>query len=157
MMDPLSAVGLASGIIQLIDFAWRITSGSIEIYNSASGTTKENADIGNVIEDLIDLSDELDTEGPGNSKHERALKRLAANCVSLSEELLEILQKLKASEKNPKWSALVAKWNSMRKKDDIASIEERLGEYRSQILMRLTMLMRWARQAVIPYLLVRLS
>lgn len=142
-MDPLSAVGLATGILQFIEFAWHLTSGTIEIYRN--GTTKENAHLSNVIDDLCDLSDDLDTGCLGNSKHDKALKRLAVNCASLSEELLGILEKLKASEKNPKWGALVAKWNGMRKRADIVLIAERLGEYRSQILLRLAMLMRWAR------------
>lgn len=116
-------------------------TGANEIYTSANGTTSEHHHINNVIEDLQELSDDLGTGTLGDSKHEKALKRLASQCSELSDELLGILRKLRVTEKNSKWKAIKIKWSSMRKRDEIASIQERLGEYRSQILLHLNMML----------------
>ncbi|KAF2647148.1 hypothetical protein K491DRAFT_723676 [Lophiostoma macrostomum CBS 122681] len=40
-MDPLSAVGLASNILQLVEMTWKVTSAAREIYKSSSGLSTE--------------------------------------------------------------------------------------------------------------------
>ena len=42
-MDPLSALGLASNIIQITEFTGKLISQSKEIYRSADGTLSEHA------------------------------------------------------------------------------------------------------------------
>ncbi|KUI64368.1 hypothetical protein VM1G_11179 [Cytospora mali] len=140
-MDPISAIGTASAILTFVDFAWELVAGAREIYKSADGVTDENAHIGKVIYDLQDVTDGIESDKLGTSKHEKALKRLASECSELGEELLGILKKLERTDRNSKWSALRTKLNGMRKKDDIASIKERLADYRSQIVLRLNMML----------------
>ncbi|KUI62489.1 hypothetical protein VP1G_09611 [Cytospora mali] len=140
-MDPVSAIGTASAILSFVQFSWELVAGAREIYKSADGNTDENARISKVISDLQDVTDSIEFDQLGTSKHEKALKRLASECSELGEELLFILKKLKWTDGNPKWSALRTKLNSMRKKDDIASIKERLADYRSQIVLRLNMML----------------
>ncbi|KAI1084636.1 hypothetical protein F5B20DRAFT_575956 [Whalleya microplaca] len=140
-MEPLAAIGLASGIITFIDFSWNIVSGTIEVYQSCTGVTKENARIGTIIEDLREYADQLISDGASNSKQERALQRLAAQCSEVSEELIQKLEKLKAKENNSKWHSFKATWASMRKEKKIATIERRLCGYRAQINQRLLALL----------------
>ncbi|KAE8440326.1 hypothetical protein EG329_008775 [Mollisiaceae sp. DMI_Dod_QoI] len=147
-MDPVTAIGLASSLITFVDFSWSLVAGAHEIYTSVNGTTSEHDHINNVIEDLQELSDDLGTGALGDSKHEKALKRLAFQCSELSDELLGILRKLRVTEKNSKWKAIKAKWGSMRKRDEISSIRERLGEYRSQILLHLNMMLIGERSVI---------
>ncbi|KAJ0415319.1 hypothetical protein BJY00DRAFT_266622 [Aspergillus carlsbadensis] len=140
-MDPLTAVSLAGTILQFIDFSSKLVAGTYEIYRSASGATAENEDITTVITDLKEVTLELDADIVGRGKHEKALKALATKCGELSGQLLAVLEKLRASDKQSAWKSLRVKWASMRKSDEIQRIERRLGEYRSEILVRLTLIL----------------
>lgn len=51
-MDPVTAVGLAAGIINFIDFSWSLVTGAHEVHRAGPGTTKENARIGTMVSDL---------------------------------------------------------------------------------------------------------
>ncbi|KAJ6441409.1 kinase-related protein [Purpureocillium lavendulum] len=138
-MDPISAISLASSLITFVDFSWRLVSGAHEIYKSGRGTTSESAQIGDIIEDLQELTSNLETEYVASLKAEKALRRLASGCKELSTELLVILNKLK-HPKTTRWKALKITWDSILKKDEIQSIRQRLGEYRSQITLHLNTL-----------------
>jgi hypothetical protein len=141
-MDPLTAIGLASNILTFVDIATKVVTGTHEVYTSATGATSENAQIETITSDLRDAADDLNVEVSGKGKHERALKDLAAKCEKLSEELLEILGGLGVSGTQSKRKSLMVVIKSMRKEGKIAGMEKRLVEYRSQILLRLTMLLQ---------------
>lgn len=140
-MDPVTAVGLAASILQFIDFSWSLVQGSYEIYRSEAGTTPENAHIRNVILDLRQVTEDMDSDIKGQTKHEKALRKLAQKCQDLSSKLAKILEELKMKG-DTRWESLRIKWKSMRKEKDVAIIEKRLIEYRAEIMLRLN-LMIW--------------
>ena len=141
-MDPITALGLASNILTFVDFATKIITGTYEVYKSATGTTDENAHIDTIIGDLREAADGLDSDLVGRTKHERALQELASKCEKLSNELLRLLEKLIVSGNHSRWKSLKVKVKSMRKEKEVAGMEKRLGEYRSQILLRLTLMLK---------------
>lgn len=141
-MEALAAVGLAASILNFIDFSTKLVRGTYEVYASQAGTTDENAHVGNVLDDLQDITQNLATEFKAGDKHERALVRLGQQCVSLSQELQQILQTLKAKDAS-RWESVKVKLKSMRKERDIASMEKRLGEYKAELLLRLSFIMRY--------------
>jgi hypothetical protein len=140
-MDPITAVGFAAGILQFIEFSWGVITGTYEVYKSTTGTTHKNVHISTVVNDLERASDSLISDVEGKTKNERELCKLADKCHELSQDLSKILKKLQASEKNSKWLSLKVKVESMKKEKDIASIEDRLDRYRSQILVRLNFML----------------
>ncbi|KAK6071562.1 hypothetical protein SCUP234_09673 [Seiridium cupressi] len=139
-MDPISAIGFAAGILNFIDFSATLVRGTYELYQS--GTTDNNAHIGSITKDLqvvsIELSakKELDCDDP----HQRALSDLAEKCLRLSDDLVAILDKLLVKGKNRKWKSVKVAWTSVVKQNIINSIEKRLGEYRSEIILRLNLM-----------------
>jgi hypothetical protein len=142
-MDPITAVSFAASIVTFVDFAWELISGAAELYKSPDGRTNQNAHIETVISDLEDVTDDLGSAALGDSKEMRRLKRLAAKCSELAEELLQLMRKLRLDgNKNSPWKSLVVKWRSMRKSDQVASMEERLREYRSEILLQLSVILK---------------
>jgi hypothetical protein len=141
-MDPITAVGFAASILQFIDFSWGVITGTYEVYKSATGTTLENAHINTVVNDLERVTDGLISDVEGKTKHEKELCKLADKCHNLSQDLSKILKKLQISEENSKWKSLKVKIASMRKEKEIASIENRLDKYRSQILVRVNFMLR---------------
>jgi hypothetical protein len=88
---------------------------------------------------LKEVTLELDTDITGRGKHKKAL---ATKCEKLSRQLLAVLEKLRISDKHSAWKSLRVKWASMRKSDEVQKIERRLREYRSEILVRLTLMLR---------------
>jgi hypothetical protein len=141
-MDPITAIGFAASIITFIDFASKIVTGTYEIYQSANGTTEENEHVTNIIENLHDAAADLDSDLLGKTKHERALKDLASKCEKLSDELLGFLQKLAAPGNHSTWQSLKVTIRNMRKEKEVIGMEKRLSEYRSQILLRLTLMLK---------------
>ncbi|ROV92880.1 hypothetical protein VSDG_06370 [Cytospora chrysosperma] len=132
-IDPFTAIGAASAILSFIDFSWKLVAGAHEIYNASDGTSKDNANVRVMVGNLQALTENLGTSALGNSKSEVELKRLAADCNTLSKELKMLLQKLQRT--GGKWDSVKVKLRSMRKKDEINSIRGRLTEYTSQITL----------------------
>lgn len=58
MLDPLTALSLASSVVQLVDFSIKLLAESKEIYQK--GSTLEHKDLGLLIEDLGLLSNQLE-------------------------------------------------------------------------------------------------
>ncbi|KAH8898784.1 hypothetical protein GQ53DRAFT_877929 [Thozetella sp. PMI_491] len=139
-MDPITAVSLASNVVAFIDFSWSLVRGTYEVHTSKTGTTVENAHISTVVDDLREATRDLDIKFCGSDKDEKAIAQLSKECVVLSEDLGKILARLKAKD-DSKWASLRIKWQSMRKSKEIASIEQRLAAYRSEIGLRLNLLL----------------
>ena len=55
-MDPFTAIGLASAIVQFVDYASKLVKGTIEIYGSATGDTAETGSLKLVTQKLRDLT-----------------------------------------------------------------------------------------------------
>jgi hypothetical protein len=140
-MDPITAVGFAASILNFIDFSHKLISGTLEVIKS--GSTSENAHVSVVINDLHAVTKELDYPPTGKSKHEDALNTLASECKGLSEELQQLLEKLKVTAKNSKWKSVKTALRSMWKKGEVAGLESRLHTYRSQILLRLVLILKY--------------
>jgi N-terminal domain on NACHT_NTPase and P-loop NTPases len=139
-MDPVTAVGFAASILTFIDVSHQVISGTWEVIKS--GTTTENAHVGNVINDLHDVTKQLSDRPPGYSQHERALNTLASECQELSGELVALLEKLKSTAGSSKWKSVKVALHSMWKKGDVEGLERRLDKYRSQILLRLVLMLK---------------
>jgi hypothetical protein len=142
MLDPVSAIGLASSIISFVDFSSKLIKGSYEVYKSTKGMTAEDAHNNTVLLDLLSVTEALKSNVKGESSHHKALRKLAADCVDASQELSDIMEELTATEGNRVWKSVEVKWKSMTKSKRVASIDQRLNAYRLQVILRLNLIMR---------------
>jgi hypothetical protein len=138
-MDPITAAGFAAGILSFINFSYKVISGTSEMFKS--GTTAENAHIGNVVNDLRKATEQLSIRRTGTSDNEKALNMLASECQELSDNLLKLLEKLRVTAENSKWKNAKVFLRSMWEKEKVAEMESRLTKYRSQILYRLVLIL----------------
>lgn len=138
-MDPFTAIGLASDILGFVEISAKIVSGTLEV--AKSGVLAENAQVGAIVDDLHHAAGELQKRLPCHSRHGEALNSLASDCEGIAEELQQLLQKLKVECGSSKWKAINVTIRSMRKKGDIAQLEGRLEKCRSQIMLRLMMIL----------------
>jgi hypothetical protein len=140
-MEPVTAIGLAAAILSFVDFAQKVATGADELYNSAAGATEDNTNIKIIIKDLDEAAADL-TDLSGKTKHTQALNSLAAKCRKLSEDLLRLLDKLAVSGKRSTWKVMRVAIQNLRKEGKVAKMVARLADYRSQILLQLSLMLK---------------
>jgi len=143
MLDPLTALGLAGNLIQVIQFSYDIVSEGNKLYHDASGVLTQNKSIEEVSSDLTDLSESLKTKqeewrvAHGRTSldpDELRLRNLCDRCVEVAYELQIQLNKLKAKEGRAKRlrsykQAVIAVW----RKDEVEELERRLARYQKEV------------------------
>ncbi|KAL1855888.1 hypothetical protein Daus18300_010866 [Diaporthe australafricana] len=136
----MDVAGLVSSIITFVDFSWTIVRGTYDVYNSASGGTEENIHIGHVLEDLGKATNRMRSELTGQDAHEKALLELQYQCQGLSHDLAVILQKL-TTKRHSGLQSLNIMLKSLMNEKEVRGIEKRLSEYRSQMILRLNLIL----------------
>lgn len=143
MLDPLTALGLAGNLIQVIQFSYDIVSEGNKIYHDASGVLTQNKAIEEVSSDLASLTESLKTKqdawrvAHGRTPldpEELRLRNLCDRCVEVAFELQIQLNKLKAKEGRAKRlrsykQAIIAVW----RKDEVEELERRLERYQKEL------------------------
>ncbi|KAH8748744.1 hypothetical protein BGZ57DRAFT_969398 [Hyaloscypha finlandica] len=138
-MDPITAVSFAASILTFIDFSHQVVCGTYEIIKS--GSTTDNAHVSVVTTDLDEITKALNQRPSGYSKHEEALNTLATECQGVSGELRKLLDRVKTKAGSSKWKSIKVALHSMWKKGEIAELDNRIGKYRSEILLRLVLIL----------------
>ena len=144
-MDPTSALSVAAAVVQLVDFGRSLLSGTLEIYNSASGLTNKSSDIAAIASDLSALSKEVEdrlsatqSTAATASLSEDIFVRLCGDCRAIADELQDAVStvqaKINSSSKYARLtysflSVLREKWST----NDIESIHGRLKEVQQRI------------------------
>ncbi len=141
-MDPLAALGLASAVVQFVDFSFKLVKGTAEIYDSAAGVTPHDANLEFVTRKLQELTFNLEVGVglPQNTDQSR-LRALAEECQSLSTKILALLAKTKAKDRSLRASAGAA-IRTWRYKEEKKEIETRLERCQSKLAVQLNYLMR---------------
>lgn len=106
-MEPLSALGLASGVIQIVDFSGRLLAKSREIYHSAEGNVEEHELLEDSANNLAELSAALSTPllrelekqqqrfGKRINAADKQLIQLCKDCKDVVTKLLTEINRLK--------------------------------------------------------------
>jgi hypothetical protein len=154
-MDPITAVGFAASILTFIDFGYEIVTGTLEI--AKSGSTSENIHVSVIIGDLHEVVKFLSPPPnnppstalgnlPGKSSalsgHETALKGLAEKCQELSKELVTLLENLSIAPGSSLWKSARVALRNMRKKGKVTDLEDKLDKYRSEMLIRIVLMLK---------------
>ena len=152
MLDPLTAISLASAVVQFTDFGIKLVRGSIELYHSADGANAERSNLELNSNRVIKLADKIifaehnDDGGPW-PEDERQLRELANSCKSIASDLLKVLDELKV--KDP--AGRGRKWESFKKavaaqtphnKNKIADLDKKLRIVQQAMLYEIQVMMR---------------
>lgn len=159
-MDPLSALALASAVVQFVDFSGKLVAKFRELYTSG-GALPENSDLEQTTENLSNLSEMLATthqpksHTKSTSKHEVALQKLVLSCQEVASELLSLLRDLKLQGKHQKWQSFRQAWRSMHKTPKIEYFKNKLDRLQQQLNSRLLAIMKlWQTCSHIKQLLI---
>ena len=158
MLDPFTAVSLASSVVQFTDFGIKLVIGSIELHNSANGLNAERSNlelktnhVRKLADKVIALEDDEDDEDEVDGRRtfgrSNQLSQLAKACNVIAEDLLSVLDDLKVK----KLAGAGRKWESFRKavtaltphnKNKIATLETKLRRVQEMIFNEIQLMMR---------------
>jgi len=141
-MDPLTALGLASNIIQFVDFASKLFSTTKKLYASKAGAGSEHLELESLAQHIKKLAEGAKPYNSPGSKsgpdEENTLVELGNQCVSISRELLGVLNSLKLKgDQHRSWESFIQAVKTEWKKDDIESLQRRLDRMSNQLNARI--------------------
>jgi hypothetical protein len=99
-LEALSAIALAGNILQFLDLGHKLLLEAREIHSSASGITKEVADIEQIATSLSQLGDALTTPidiqlSDIDAQYESQIRNLARTSKTIADELLTYLGRVR--------------------------------------------------------------
>lgn len=107
-MDPLSALAIAAGVVQFIDFGTRLTSAAGQLYLSPSGRTAEEVELSTIASDLSQVSANVNSGiarlargAPAEGTSEAILFAICEECAAAAKELENAIRKLRPKGRNP--------------------------------------------------------
>lgn len=143
MMDPATAIGVASSVLAFLDFSVKVVNGAVEIYRSADGTTAENFHFENVTRDMHSRTESMKKHSTAKTGAEQSIVKLAEECHKLSGRMINLLEETKVKGgKRSKLGSLQAAILVGKKKKDVAELEGQMQEYRAQILLNLQLVLQ---------------
>jgi len=137
-MDPVTAVGLASGVVAFITFSTSLVKGAIKIHESLDSTLDENRSREAIAAEMKRfVARLLPPNNPQLTGEERELCVLATKCRDLSAKLVELLSRIKPKDAESRSQSL---WSALKNKvheKERADLEQRLDHCRSQLDLQL--------------------
>lgn len=140
-MDPITAISLASNIISFIDFSTKLLRGAKNIHEA--GSLEDNDRLEVVTRHMKMFMTKLLVPNPHNLiGADLELSQLAAKCMVLANDLLKLLEKIKAKDPKSRMQALCSAMRDMKYDEEKKSLEARLNSCRAQFEMQLNFLSR---------------
>lgn len=143
-MDPASALGLASAVIQFIQFASVLFKGAHTIHQAAQDPCAGSKDINTIYSRLSQFSSSLKVK-PGQQSsdtlltdQQNHLQSLAADCKEDCDELLDKVERLRRYKTSGQvWkmlrAALVEGLNL--REDTIVKIQDRIARHEQRMIL----------------------
>ena len=137
-MDPVAALGLASSVLQVVNFTGGLISKSRQLYQSASGNLVENDELEAVVRTLQSHSRRIAMQLGGQKGKSQSEKDIVALCEGVRElcvQLIDTVESLKVvtNSKAPRWESFRQALRSVWKESEISNLMDRLERYRNQI------------------------
>ncbi|KIY04090.1 uncharacterized protein Z520_00782 [Fonsecaea multimorphosa CBS 102226] len=133
MIDPVSALGAASSVLQFLDFAAKVVTKGNQIYRAGDGVLKEHQDLSLVTSDLLLMKTKLEQLGPD----ETVPGELLSASSELADRLLRRLNQAQAQGKLRRWKSLRQALKCVCSKKEVDDMANRLAMFRQQIELRL--------------------
>ena len=146
MLDPMSALGFACNIIQIVDFSLEAVAKFRELYKD--GASSENRDLEDMALRLKSLRVSLVTVHPITRQSrpvfvdDKEIQALADECCKTADELTAELDTLKISGPNNRRQAVQKFYRSIRRKSVVEGIQRKLDGYQKLLDTRILVNLR---------------
>ena len=101
VFDPVNAIGLASNLVQLIDFGRKLLCESCQIYVSTAGASARYVELRDAAETLLrldsNIAHSLQSKEKALTVGDQELRRLWGNCHIIALKLLATLDQLRVT------------------------------------------------------------
>lgn len=146
MLDPFTALSLASSIFQFAELGYKVTNRALEIWNN-EGETRDIKLYDSTVQDFNGLVRRLDDPLPQyqQTDAEKRIAELAKKCKEDVDDLRKLLQGLKP-EKSEKPTAVKSLLFSMKiqwREKEISELHKRFEGYRAAISFNLLDLLKY--------------
>ena len=148
-MDPITGIGLAASVIQLLTFSVQAVTTCREVYEQ--GSVKEYRDLDYTTGHLASLTRSLQQSLQSSSTRSRAFSReekdlfdLGQKCEERAKELQRELSKLKTRKRDSTLEAARLATRAIWKKSTINKIQKDLEKYQSTLEFSLLSRLRYA-------------
>jgi hypothetical protein len=139
----LASLGVAANIFQFLDLAGRIARRWWKIYHESSRQMEDNSDFNTLANLVSGLRNSVGLLGSNTHKCEIGMDRVAKDCTTVAEKLLERLGQLEElGRSDRKRDALKAAVVSLWKQDEMKALEQRLERFKSQLSLHLLVSVR---------------
>ena len=149
-MDPLSSIGVASSLVQLVDFAAKVVSGTYKIHRAISEEKGDSRDIRFITDNLQKLNNDLadsiarsESLSPAADPRDKDIVKLCEECEDVAKELLSVLVKLDAKAGQGVWSSARQALLTLLNQNQLDRLQGRLDTFRQQISMHILVSLRW--------------
>lgn len=135
-MDPLSAIGLASSVVQLITFTTDVLSKGREIHKSAAGSLVENVELKTIARTLQSQSRRVALQATERNFPSGTGNQLVGLCETvrrISQDLIDTIEGLETNGSSSSWKSFYQALRSVWKEQEIADCLRRLETHRQQI------------------------
>ncbi|KAI1768465.1 hypothetical protein GGR53DRAFT_478214 [Hypoxylon sp. FL1150] len=143
-MEAVAAIGLASNILQFIDYGHRVIVLAKELSKSGHETTYSNAEAAFVAREMRELGLRLTKDLPTAdlTVDEERLCRLARKCNLLSDKLLLLLESLEVRRLGTNFEIIRAVFRNIRKRKERDQLQADLDNYRAQLNVQIAYMSR---------------
>lgn len=134
-MDPLSALGLATAVIQITQFSGELIRGARHASQTADGLLLSNANIKEVAETLSSLTAQLviSRDPLALSREETLLREIGSQCQDVSASILSRLRKLQQKQSRNSWNNVSQTFTQLLSQGETNALAAKLGSIREQL------------------------
>ena len=146
-MEPLTALAVATSVVQFADFGVRLLNEAAQVYQSADGQTSQSVHLATIARDLNELSSDVEAKSTAlirSGRHlnptEQILLRLCRECRGICAQLDEALGRLRTGKKssgglNFAMESFAVALRSVWERERILGLRGKLSDVRQQMMM----------------------
>lgn len=147
MIDPFTALGVASAAAQFIDFGVKLVAKTREVYKSTNGMLKEAAELKDTNAAFLDLSLRLsqaskDVSSKLHYADNTALLNAATRCERAAKALLHKLNDVASAGKPGKRESVKIALKGLNSESDLKRLQESLGRAQMELLTSLLVVVK---------------
>ena len=134
-METFVALGLASNIVQFVDFSWKLFAEARMIHRSTAGASASTRTLVAIGDDVARLSEAITV-----SQYDKKLAAMAEECSVIADELAAAVGKLKSKGDKTAWKSFTMALRDVLRKAKIDEICDRLARVQAQLSAHLQFL-----------------
>ena len=145
VLDPMTALSVATSVVQFVDFGTKLISKGREIYKSTEGVLSDHAEQAAISSRLADLTRGLSVSCAATkrlSPVENALQEVTLDCLECAEDFTLAIDELRVTGNHRKWKSFRQALKSVWKKEGIEVRLVKLDRLRQLVIVHLLVVVK---------------